>query len=57
VLINWHGEVLKFYTVAKGEDKALNNAIRQLAKRIRRTVRSVRNYVLDGQHRRWEVSE
>jgi len=55
VVINWHGEVLNFYTHAKSESKALNNAISQLAKRVRRTTRSVRLYVTDFNHDRWKV--
>ena len=57
VIINWQGEILTFYTVAKNESKALSNAIRQLAKRLGRTVKSVRDYVLDNNFRRWEVGK
>jgi len=56
VLINWYGEVHKLYTHSKSEDGALLNAIRQLAKRLGREVKGVRDYVMDSGHRRWEVT-
>ncbi len=55
VTINWHCEVLKFYTHAKSDSKTLNNAISQLAKRVGRTTRSVRLYVTDPNYDRWKV--
>ena len=57
VLINWHGEVLAFYSHAKDDNQALSNTIRQLAKRLERTVKSVRDYVMDSGHLRWEIIE
>uniref|UniRef100_A0A6M3KX85 Uncharacterized protein n=1 Tax=viral metagenome TaxID=1070528 RepID=A0A6M3KX85_9ZZZZ len=57
VLINWSGEVHKLYTHSNCEGKALLNAIRQLAKRLGREVKGVRDYVMDSGHRRWEVTK
>lgn len=55
VLINWYGEVLTFYTVTTSSDKALHNVLRQCSKRLGRTLKSVRDYVMDEGHQRWEV--
>ena len=55
LLINWHGEVLTFYTHASDEEKALKNVIRQLAIKTKRNVDSIRKYIMDENKRRWEV--
>ena len=55
ILINWSGEVHKLYTHSTCERRALLNAIRQLAKKLGREVKGVRDYVMDGNYRRWEV--
>ena len=56
VTLNWHGEVLTFYTEASSKMKALTNAIYQLAEKSNRVAYSVRQYFLNGKNR-YEVKE
>jgi hypothetical protein len=55
VTINWHGEVLTFYTFAKNEKKALINAMVRLAGSLNCHVRLVKYYVEDVNANRWKV--
>ena len=55
VTINWHCEVLTFYTHAKSEKQALKNAINRLASSLKCHVRLVKYYVEDPEFNRWKV--
>jgi len=54
VLINYHNEVHIFYTHSKSDDKALDNCIKKLSKKVGYTYGFVRCYVRDGMDR-WKV--
>ena len=54
VILNWQGEVHEFWTTCV-IDKAVNNAISRLAKKVGYSRRMVRDYVMNPDTRRWEV--
>lgn len=45
-IVNWHGELLTGYTTASNGSHAINNSIVQIAKRVDRSVYSVRQHLL-----------
>ena len=53
--VNWHGEVMDFYTVTVNERAALKNVVSQLALKVGRTRYAVRQYVMNEDYQRWEV--
>jgi hypothetical protein len=57
ITINWKGEVHEFYRHATSADQALRHAIRQLAREVGYTTKMVRDWVMDTNYRRWEVSK
>jgi hypothetical protein len=57
VMINWKGEVHEFYRWATSPAQALRHAVRELARLIGYETRMVRDYVMNSETRRWEVSE
>ena len=57
IKVNWHGEVLEFFTVAVSEEVALKNVISQVALKVGRTRYAVRQYLMDENFRRMEVVE
>lgn len=57
VRVNWHGEVMDFYTVTVNERAALKNVVSQLALKVGRTRYAVRQYLMNENFRRMEVVE
>lgn len=54
-LFNWYGEVFVLYTEAKCQNKAFNNFTVQLAKKLKRTRRSVMLYFLDENRDNYKI--
>lgn len=57
VTVNWQGEIHEFYRHATSASQALRHAIRELARITGYATRYVRDYVMDTNQRRWEVSK
>ena len=57
VVLNWLGEVHEFYRHATSAPQALRYAIRELARKVGYSTKYVRNYIMDPEARRWEVSK
>jgi hypothetical protein len=55
VIINWHGEVHRIWTIAKNDKSALSNVITRLANKLGISYRTVYYYVTDPKFNRWEV--
>ena len=57
VQFNWQREAHSFITQARTEEEALRNAIRRLAKKVSWSLKGVRDYILDRNACRWEVTK
>ena len=55
-IFNWQGEVHELYTVAKCENRAFGNFMVQLARKLKRTRRSVMLYFLDDGKDRYKIT-
>lgn len=57
ITINWQGENHEFYRHATSAPQALRHSIRDLARKVGYSTRYVRDYVMDSNQSRWEVSK
>lgn len=56
VVLNWQGEVVVFYRHTTSPNQALNQGIRELARRVGYSKKYVETYIMNEEARRWEVS-
>lgn len=57
VTLNWQGQVFEYFRHANSEPQALRHSIRVLAREVGYSTKYVQYYIMDTNHRRWEVSK
>lgn len=55
VTLNWQGEVHEFYRHATSAPQALRHAIRELARKVGYSTKTVQAFIMETNKRRWEV--